>query len=183
LPVWCERIHEKKRKISAAAPLPYILGRNGNSAAARFARGDTKATILVADDEPAVLLVSAAILNRCGYKVLMAATGDEALSAFQNAQDTIHLVISDFVMPGMNGYEFVRSVQELSPATGVLLMSAARPRASRFGVVTMAKPFTAAILVRKVRTLLAACNFAQIEREQSTARSQRRNGHKRTVST
>lgn len=129
-------------------------------------------TILVADDEPAVLVVAAAILSRSGYRVLTAPNGNEALRVFENSKDTIHLVISDFVMPGIDGYQFVRSIQDRSPSTAVLLMSAAGQFVTGRGVTAIVKPFTQETLVAKVRSLLADCDFAQIQREQSRARSQ-----------
>jgi DNA-binding response OmpR family regulator len=130
-------------------------------------------TILVADDEPAVLVVAAAILSRSGYRVLTAPNGDEALRVFENTKDTIHLVISDFVMPGIDGYQFVRSIQDRSPSTAVLLMSAAGQFVTGRGVAAIVKPFTQETLVARVRSLLAGCDFAQIRREQSRARSRR----------
>ena len=132
------------------------------------------ATILVADDEPGVRLVAAAILTRCGHHVLTAQNGEEALEAFQKATRTIHLIISDYAMPGMNGYQLVQTIHDLSPSTAVLLMSASLPFVSQCGVTAISKPFTQEVLVEKVRSLLAGCDFAQIKREQSNARSQRR---------
>ncbi len=128
----------------------------------------------MADDEPAVLLVIAAILNRCGYRVLTAPDGDKALQAFENAEDTIHLVLSDVVMPGMNGYQFVRLIQDVSPSTPVLLMSAACRLPSNCGVPAISKPFTRKHLIARVRSALRSCDFAQIEREQLHARSRER---------
>ena len=129
------------------------------------------ATILVADDEPALLVVAAAILSRSGYRVLTAPNGNEALRVFENTKDTIHLVISDFAMPGIDGYQFVRSIQDRSPSTAVLLMSAAGQFVTGRGVTAIVKPFTQETLVARVRSLLAECDFAQIRREQSRARS------------
>jgi two-component system, OmpR family, alkaline phosphatase synthesis response regulator PhoP len=130
-------------------------------------------TILVADDEPALLVVAAAILSRSGYRVLTAPNGNEALRVFENTKDTIHLVISDFAMPGIDGYQFVRSIQDRSPSTAVLLMSAAGQFVTGRGVTAIVKPFTQETLVARVRSLLAECDFAQIRREQSRARSRR----------
>jgi two-component system, cell cycle sensor histidine kinase and response regulator CckA len=96
----------------------------------------------VAHDEPAVLVVAAAILSRSGYRVLTAPNGNEALRVFENAKDTIHLVISDFAMPGINGYQFVRSIQGRSPSIAVLLMSAARQFVTGCGVTAIVKAFT-----------------------------------------
>jgi DNA-binding response OmpR family regulator len=149
-----------------------ILSTKGHRAPRRNAAKHASATILVADDEPTILFVVAAILNRSGYKVLTAPDGNEALKTFENAEDPIHLVLSDFFMPGMDGAQFVRLVQERSPSTAVLLMSAALSAVPECGVTAIAKPFTRKILVAKVRRLLAGCDFAQIEREQSSARAQ-----------
>jgi CheY-like chemotaxis protein len=153
----------------------FILNKDGDPAS-RHEHDDGKSrehpTILVADDEPAVLVVAAAILSRSGYRVLTAPNGNEALRVFENSKDTIHLVISDFVMPGIDGYQFVRSIQDRSPSTAVLLMSAAGQFVTGRGVTAIVKPFTQETLVAKVRSLLAECDFAQIQREQSRARSQ-----------
>ena len=130
----------------------------------------------MADDEPAVLVVAAAILSRSGYRVLTAPNGNEALRVFENSKDTIHLVISDFVMPGIDGYQFVRSIKDRSPSTAVLLMSAWEHFVTGYGVASIVKPFTQETLVAKVRSLLAGCDFAQIRREQSRARSRRCSG-------
>jgi DNA-binding response OmpR family regulator len=143
-------------------------------------RSREHATILVADDEPALLVVAAAILSRSGYRVLTAPNGNEALRVFENTKDTIHLVISDFAMPGIDGYQFVRSIQDRSPSTAVLLMSAAGQFVTGRGVAAIVKPFTQETLVARVRSLLAECDFAQIRREQSRARS--RNCHGRNGS-
>ena len=152
-----------------------ILNKDGDPAS-RHEHDDGKSrehpTILVADDEPAVLVVAAAILSRSGYRVLTAPSGNEALRVFENSKDTIHLVISDFVMPGIDGYQFVRSIQDRSPSTAVLLMSAAGQFVTGRDVTAIVKPFTQETLVAKVRSLLAECDFAKIRREQSRARSQ-----------
>ena len=153
-----------------------MLNQDGDPAS-RHEHDDGKSrehvTILVADDEPAVLVVAAAILSRSGYRVLTAPNGNEALRVFENSKDTIHLVISDFVMPGIDGYQFVSSIQDRSPSTAVLLMSAAGQFVTGRGVTAIVKPFTQETLVAKVRSLLAECDFAQIGREQSRARSRR----------
>ena len=154
----------------------YILKTKGSPVPLESADGGSReaATILVADDEPAVRLVAAAILTRCGHRVLTAPDGDEALQVFENAKNTIHLVLSDYVMPGINGYQLLHSIRNLSPSTAVLLMSASWPSVSQCGVAAIAKPFTQETLIEKVGSLLAGCDFAQIEREQASARSQRR---------
>ena len=93
-----------------------------------------------------------------------------ALKAFEEAKHAIQLVISDVLMPGMKGLQLVRSIRNLSESTAALLMSGTRPIAADADVATIEKPFAVEAFVAKVQDLLAGCNFAKIEREQSAAR-------------
>ena len=130
-------------------------------------------TILIADDEPTILYATAMFLKGCGYNVLTAEDGEEALKAFAEAPHTIQLVISDVVMPEMRGPQLVRSIKTLSPSTATLLMSGTWTTVPDEGVALIGKPFTRQKLLATVRGLLDACDFAEIEREQSIARSRR----------
>ena len=89
---------------------------------------DNKATnkmlIQVVDDEFDILIVIKMYLQRVGLNVFGFTDPNLALEHFRiNCKDYI-LVVSDIRMPGMNGFEFVRKVREISPAIKVLLMSA-----------------------------------------------------------
>jgi two-component system cell cycle sensor histidine kinase/response regulator CckA len=130
-------------------------------------------TILVADDEPDILTITTRFLRGCGYTVLTAQDGEGALKAFAEAKQTIQLVISDVVMPGMRGPQLVRSIKGLSPSTATLLMSGTWSRVTEDGVALIGKPFTRQKFVSMVKGLLAACDFTKIEREQAIARTQR----------
>lgn len=132
-----------------------------------------QATILVADDDPDMLRVTAAILNRSGYNVLTALNAEGALKAFEEASHAIQLVISDVVMPGMKGPQLLRSIKSLSPSTATLLMSGTLGIAFDASAASIEKPFRMPALVAMVRDLLASCDFAKIALEQSAARSQR----------
>jgi DNA-binding NtrC family response regulator len=132
-----------------------------------------QATILVADDDPDMLRVTAAILNRAGYRVLTAMNAEAALRAFEEAPQAIQLVISDVVMPGMKGPQLIRSIKSLSPSTATLLMSGTLGIAFDASAASIEKPFRMPALVAMVEDLLAACDFVKIDLEQSAARSQR----------
>jgi CheY-like chemotaxis protein len=136
-------------------------------------RGRWSTTILIADDEPTVLYVTARFLKECGYNVLVAEDGEAALKAFAEAPHTIQLVISDVSMPRLRGPQLVRSIKKLSPSTATLLMSGTWTTKPEDGVSLIGKPFTRQKLLATVEGLLAACDFAKIDREQSTARLQR----------
>jgi DNA-binding response OmpR family regulator len=151
--------------------MPATSAKEGAACVASIIRNAT--SILVVDDDPTMLLVIALILTRSGYKVLTAQKGDEALNAFKESEHTIQLVISDVVMPGMMGPELIQLIKNLSPSTGALLMTCAKILSSNNGVALILKPFTQEALVEKVHGILADCDFAKIEREQSNTRAQR----------
>ncbi|MBF0588826.1 MAG: response regulator [Magnetococcales bacterium] len=73
--------------------------------------GAPQATILVVDDEPVNLRVAAHQLRHAGYRVVMAASGEEAMGIME--RDSPHLVLLDLMMPGMNGFEVCRHLREI----------------------------------------------------------------------
>jgi DNA-binding NtrC family response regulator len=135
--------------------------------------GRESTTVLVADDEPAILVATAMYLKESGYNVLTAKDGDEALTAFLEASEPIQMVISDVVMPGMRGPQLLSAIKNLSPSTPTLLMSGSWTKEPGASVALLGKPFTRQKLIAKVQDMLQDCDFAQIEREQSSARMHR----------
>jgi PAS domain S-box-containing protein len=83
--------------------------------------GDGERTILVVDDEPQVLALTARILRQDGYLALEAGTCEEALSLA--ASHDPHLLVTDWVMPGISGPALAGRVRELKPGIPVLFMS------------------------------------------------------------
>jgi DNA-binding NtrC family response regulator len=130
-----------------------------------------KAIILVADDDPDFLKLTARVLNRSGYEVLTAKNGEVALKAFREARHAIHMVISDVAMPAMRGPQLVHCIKSLSPSTATLLMSGTWGIARRVSSPSIEKPFRVSEFIDLVRQLLAHSDFARIELEQSVARS------------
>jgi CheY-like chemotaxis protein len=97
-------------------------------------------------------------LERCGYHVLAAASGEEALRIASTSGAEIHLLVSDVIMPGMTGTELAARLRALRPGTRVLLMSGYAA-----DMVTdqdlkdaplLAKPFSPAALIKAVRAAL-----------------------------
>lgn len=80
-----------------------------------------KRTILCVDDNEQSLSIQKVMLETRGYRVLTSRNGREALEVFQRGG--IDLVLTDFVMPEINGNELVRLVKELSPFTPAILFS------------------------------------------------------------
>jgi two-component system cell cycle sensor histidine kinase/response regulator CckA len=78
-------------------------------------------TILLVDDEEMVRALGQAVLEPCGYTVLMAEDGVQALEVYQAYQGEIPLVVLDVIMPQMNGQECLRRLRELDPRVKVLI--------------------------------------------------------------
>ncbi len=117
-------------------------------------------TILVVEDEEALLKVATRTLEGAGYQVIAAANAEEALlTAAQHGGD-IHLLLTDVVMPGMNGKLLAQELKKTRPTLAVLYMSGYADSAlGQRGVLDrgmhfLAKPFIAVELARKVRTVL-----------------------------
>jgi two-component system, cell cycle sensor histidine kinase and response regulator CckA len=87
-------------------------------------RTATQSVILVVDDDTAVRQVTARVLEREGYRVLQAGEGTEALRVARELSGPLNLLLTDVVMPGMNGRELGEHLSVLRPETRLLYMSA-----------------------------------------------------------
>lgn len=83
------------------------------------------ATILLIDDNAVQAATRQTILKRAGYYVIAALSPERALEQFRNGEfpAPIDLIITDHIMPGMNGDEFVRKLREFAPDVPVLVIS------------------------------------------------------------
>ena len=118
-------------------------------------------TILLVEDETVILEMGAFILEQHGYTVLVAQNPLQALELVHRRQETIDLLLTDVIMPEMNGRELSRRVLELLPAIKVLFMSGytADILAHHGGGMDaslhfLEKPFSASQLVQKVRSVI-----------------------------
>ncbi len=80
-------------------------------------------TILVVDDEPTIRLIAKAALGRIGFKVLTAASGEEAVEIFRQHRQVIGCVLCDLVMPGMDGWQTLAALRQLDPDIVFILSS------------------------------------------------------------
>jgi PAS domain S-box-containing protein len=133
---------------SAAPSAPKVDGRGSE-------------TVLVVEDEAQVRLITVSMLKARGYRVLEAATCQEALT-LATTEDAIDLLVSDVVMPELSGPELATRIRTVHPTIRVLLVSGYSADAvARHGVDGAApsflqKPFTGNQLAKKVRDLLDA---------------------------
>jgi nitrogen-specific signal transduction histidine kinase len=116
--------------------------------------------ILLVEDELAILNLAASILTTQGYSVLPAATPTEAIRLAQDHSGTISLLITDVIMPEMNGKELANSLKSLYPHIRCLFMSGytadaiAQHGVLEEGVNFIQKPFSLPALAAKVRDVL-----------------------------
>ena len=117
-------------------------------------------TILLVDDEDDLRNATAEYLMSCGYKVIKAQDGKEAIHLSDGYEGRIDLLISDIVMPNVSGRSLVDHVRKTRPETRVLLISGyADDAVIRHGIFLeragfVQKPFTFQLLGHKIRALL-----------------------------
>ena len=121
-------------------------------------RGTEK--ILLVEDDVGIRRAAERALDLYGYKVIVAGDGAEGLRLFEESAGEIALVISDVVMPKMNGHDLYKAIRERSPATKCILMSGyadrGRLQAGEIGaaIPMIAKPWALGELLRQVRDAL-----------------------------
>ncbi len=117
-------------------------------------------TILLVDDEDMIRNLGVRLLERAGYKVLAARTGEEALEIYKQQGAIIGLVIMDMIMPGMGGRQALIELKRMDPNAIIIIASGYSPeglenKATDTGASGfVGKPFNSAILLDTVRSLL-----------------------------
>jgi PAS domain S-box-containing protein len=119
-------------------------------------------TVLIVEDNDAVREVAVLALQKRGYRVLQAASGEEALALAEQLQEPIHLLLTDVVMPGMSGAVLAVRMRERYPNLKVLYSSGYTENViMHHGVLEeniafLSKPYRPAELVQRVREVLDA---------------------------
>ncbi|MCA9522930.1 MAG: GAF domain-containing protein [Myxococcales bacterium] len=131
-------------------------------------------TILLVEDDDSVRQLAQRILQTCGYNVLAASNGEQALEYWAEHRGAIALLLSDSVMPRMRGHEIARRLQSEKRDLAVLLMSgysaqeAGDEEGASMGFDFLAKPFSANALRRKVRDCLQKSPKRSIQQDETT---------------
>jgi CheY-like chemotaxis protein len=119
-------------------------------------------TLLLVEDEDAVRALARHILRSCGYTLLEARDGLEAIRVAQNHDGPIHLVVSDVVMPHLGGRQLAERLAGVHPGLKMLFLSGyTDDTVIRHGILEaevafLQKPFTPTALAQKVRAVLDA---------------------------
>ncbi|MEN9572590.1 MAG: hypothetical protein RL514_445 [Verrucomicrobiota bacterium] len=113
-------------------------------------RGDQ--TVLIVDDEELLLTMSDMVLSSFGYRVLTAMNGRQAMEIIEHPDIHVDLVVTDLVMPHMDGHELIQRLQTVAPGLRVICTSGNfRPSNRELGVTYLQKPFTSQDLLRVVK--------------------------------
>lgn len=125
----------------------------------RLARGTE--TVLLVEDDPTVRELARMVLAEAGFRVLDAGTSEDALAISQSSPEMIHALVTDVVMPRMNGRQMAHAITDRHPNARVLFMSGypndpTVREAILSGAAFLSKPFTPASLTGALRELLDA---------------------------
>ena len=115
-------------------------------------------TILLVEDEALVREITRHVLETAGYLVLEASGPEQALELLRRHEGPVHLLLTDMVMPVMNGAELAAQLKALRPELATVFMSGyAGPLHSNAGVPSwhIQKPFTVGILLTRIAEALA----------------------------
>jgi PAS domain S-box-containing protein len=117
-------------------------------------------TILLVEDDPQLRQLSSSVLAHCGYTVLTASTPEEGLAVSTSNHKQIRLLVTDVIMPRMNGRQLAERIGKICPGIRTLYISGYTDNAIvHYGVLDsglwfLPKPFTLSALVAKVREVL-----------------------------
>jgi two-component system, cell cycle sensor histidine kinase and response regulator CckA len=167
---------EKGKGASFSVYLPRLEQPAAHSAPAVAARMNTRGseTILLVEDAEPLRKLAAMFLQESGYRILSAPDGQQALQMARQNPGPIHLLLTDVVMPGMNGRVLGERLAASQPGMKVLYMSGytdsfiAGHGVLEAGTHLLHKPFTQETLTRKVRELLDA-NRDSAEKQQTAS--------------
>lgn len=116
--------------------------------------------ILVVDDNELLCRLTCDILRTEGYRAVPARSGAEALQAFENEE--FDLLVTDFVMPGMNGTELARAIHDRTPGFPVIVMTAFGPVESEHITLWLPKEFLFPQLLEKVQACLSETELEKV---------------------
>ena len=114
-------------------------------------------TVLLVDDESVVRKFMRRVLEAHGYRVLDAGSGDDAMQVARRYGKRIDLLLTDDVLPGIQGTEVIRQFRELRPGVPALRMSGYPEHLGEYqdqGVRYLGKPFSSERLLGRVREVL-----------------------------
>ena len=140
--------------------LPEGYDAQARVAGAQLPRGDGE-TVLIVDDEAAVREITRQTLEAFGYRVLLASHGADAVALYSEHADTIAVVVTDLLMPVMDGVATIRALMKLNPAVRIVAVSGSNDTAGEAlpeieaGVIPiLSKPYSPETLLQALRQVI-----------------------------
>lgn len=158
--VWLDSEPGRGTTVRVYLPCAETAGEPAAEAARAADAGGARDAVLVVEDEESVRSLVRAVLGRRGYRVVEAASADEALRTVERHPGAIRLVLTDIVMPGLGGQELIERLAADHPGLRFILMSGytddprVRSGLEERRIPFLAKPFTPRALLEKVETVL-----------------------------
>lgn len=133
-------------------------GPNVTKEATEMIRGGDE-TILLAEDDSGLRKLNGELLRGLGYKVIEAVDGSEALRTIERHPDQLHLLLTDVIMPGMNGQQLAEEALKMRPTLKVLFVSgytsgAVGEKIMATGAPFLQKPLSRKLLAKTLREIL-----------------------------
>ena len=123
-----------------------------------------KDLILCVDDEPIVLRACTIVVAQASFRAVVAENGAAGLETFIQLREDVALVLSDIMMPVVNGISMVESILQIDPSAKILLMSGYSDevieRQGRNQYPFIRKPFIHSLLIEKIRSIVGTPNAA-----------------------
>lgn len=154
--VYSEKGQGTTFSIYLPAEKPAAIAHDGNRGE-EIAIQKGEGTVLIVDDEEMIVEVGTGMLEKIGYDVLVARTGEEALKVYKEKEGLIDMVVLDMIMPGMGGGETFEGLKQIDHSVKVLLSSGYSINAQTTEILKcgcrgfIQKPFGMAELSRKLR--------------------------------
>jgi CheY-like chemotaxis protein len=151
---------EPGRSTTFTVLLPAAEGAPSLSESAASIPGGNGETILVVDDEGAVVEVVRETLEAFGYRVVTASDGSEAIAILATQSDTVRVIVTDVAMPIVDGIALAKFARRTHPSLKIVIASGTndpmRHEAMELGHAYLQKPYTADMLLRLVAELLSS---------------------------
>ena len=152
------RANGDAREVSANTEFPFFAEIQSIVTKAKLEAPGHAGSILVVEDEPATLKIAKILLESWGYQVLLASSADRALEMYERNKDVIRLVLTDVVMPDMNGVQLAEKLIDLDSELRIIYMSGYHgeglKQIGRRPVAFLPKPFSPERLARTIREVL-----------------------------
>ena len=146
-------VYFPQQRGAASAPVPSLVAHHSVQV-----RGE--GVILLAEDDPSVRRLVVTELTRRGFTVIEAADGRAALEIFQSEKDNVDVLVTDVVMPRLNGADLAKEAERIRPGVKILFISGHPERAGSgvdpTGITNLLmKPFTADTLAARIKSIMA----------------------------